>query len=319
MKNILENRDYCYYIAAIRSDGQASLSNKACVFTRTPPTPTYILGNYSQTSGNQVNLHFVTDPAIIQDSYRLYRAPHNSNNWEVLTELNKDSNGELHYADNLPDKRVYDYKIVYLNRCKQEGIQSVPINNIVLTAKNELLNNYLTWNSFETWENGISYIEVYRNTDQVNSLLLATFAPGETNYTDIIPVNEKLSDELCYQIKAVSNPDRFGEVNISESNVICVSMLGLIFVPNAFTPESNDMNNEFKPDFGGIIPSKYSLMIYDRYGFKIFETNKISEGWNGRLPDGKKAIEGAYIYYIRVENSSGKTLEKRGNFTVIYP
>jgi gliding motility-associated-like protein len=99
-----------------------------------------------------------------------------------------------------------------------------------------------------------------------------------------------------------------------------MSMLGNIFVPNAFTPDGvgNLQNEVFKPSFS-IIPEKYTLIVYNRYGAKIFESNNASEGWDGKLSNGSKALEGTYIYYIKVENGEGKVLEKRGNFNLIYP
>jgi gliding motility-associated-like protein len=161
-------------------------------------------------------------------------------------------------------------------------------------------------------------VRVYRRSGTGNLELLATLSPSETEYSDQISAENQLSGDICYQVQAISNNDFMNKVNISESNVFCVNMLGEVFIPNAFTPNNDGLNDIFKPSFA-ILPMKYTFVVYNRYGAKIFETNNISEGWDGRLSNGAKALEGAYIFYIRLENGAGKVLEKRGNFTVIYP
>lgn len=316
---IEENKEYCFYISAKRSDGITSFSNKVCINTAAPLPPAYILGDYTGFAGSpSLDLHFSIDPATVNDSYRLYRSEASADNYLPVADLNKSAGGTISYTDVLPSREVYNYKLVYLNHCKAEGISSIPINNILLKGQSQAMVNHLQWNSFEAWPYGTKEVNVYRNSSQGNHELLATLDDNVTEYSDRISPESQLTGDICYQVEAVSHPDLFGKTNISSSNVFCVNMLGQIFVPNAFTPNDDGLNDIFKPSFS-ILPGKYSFMIYNRYGAKIFETNDISKGWDGRLPDGSKALEGAYIYYIKMESSSGQVIEKHGNFTVIYP
>lgn len=316
---IEENRNYCFYVSAIRNDGASSFSNKVCINTTAPLPPSYIVGDYTRYAGaNQLDLHFSVDPATVGDSYRLVRADAASGNFVPVADLTKASNGSVTYTDQLPGNRVYNYRLIYLNRCKAEGQSSIPVNNILLRGRSEAMTNRLTWNSFESWGELTREVQVYRRSGVGNMELLATLSPSVTEYSDQISAENQLSGDICYQVRAVSNTDFLGKVNISESNVFCINMLGEIFVPNAFTPNNDGLNDIFRPSFA-ILPLKYTFIVYSRYGAKIFETNNTSEGWDGRLSNGSRALEGAYIYYVRLENGAGKVLEKRGNFNVIYP
>ncbi len=315
---VKQNTNYCFYVSAVRSDGVASFSNKVCISTDAPLPPSYMTGEYTRYSGsNQVDLHFSIDPATVNDAYRLYRSEAGTDNYTLLAELQKAANGTIDYSDPVSANKVYNYKLTYLSKCKIEGVSSIPVNNILLKGKSESMTNKLSWNSFEKWDQGTSEVQVFRS-DAGNSQLLRSLSAGETEFSDVIDPQNQLSGDLCYQIKIISNPDANGKKFTSESNLFCVNMTGKVFVPNAFTPDNNGKNDLFKPSFA-VLPSKYSFIIYNRYGAKIWQTTNVSEGWNGLLPDGNKALEGTYIYYLKIENGAGKVHEERGNFNLIYP
>lgn len=318
-ENIQENTTYCFFVSAIRKDGMASYSNKVCITTTTPASPAYMLGDFTRFSGtNQLNIHFSIDPSVVKDSYSLYRSDPSKDQYEAIADINKSADGTVSYTDNLPSLNVYNYYLTYVNQCNIEGNSSIPINNIVLKGRSSAMTNHLTWNKFSSWPNGINEVNIYRGNSQGGMEQIASLSGDDTEFSDVIAPESQMRGDVCYQVQAVSSPDQNGKINISESNIFCVDMLGDIFVPNAFTPNDDGLNDFIKPSFS-IIPENYIFIVYNRYGSKIFETSNISEGWDGRLSDGGRALEGAYIYFVKIENKDGKVLEKRGNFTVIYP
>jgi gliding motility-associated-like protein len=316
---ILENTEYCYYVSAIRKDSRASLSNKACITTPASFQPDYIVGDYTRyVSTNMLEIQFSADPALVNSIYSLYRAKIPGSFSKVADLLA--ANGTINFVDSTISLNEYNYFLVYLNGCHKEGKRSNVINNVLLKTKNEGMTNRLTWNMFSSWENGVNAVNILRSSNNGSLERIASISPNATEYSDVIDAQQKITSEVCYMVQIVSNPDNYGKVNTSGSNLFCMSMLGNIFVPNAFTPDGvgNLQNEVFKPSFS-IIPEKYTLIVYNRYGAKIFESNNASEGWDGKLSNGSKALEGTYIYYIKVENGEGKVLEKRGNFNLIYP
>ncbi|MCF6341443.1 MAG: gliding motility-associated C-terminal domain-containing protein [Bacteroidales bacterium] len=84
------------------------------------------------------------------------------------------------------------------------------------------------------------------------------------------------------------------------------------YLPNAFTPNGDGLNDIFKaiPKYDYV--SKYQLTIFNRWGQQIFECNDIDCGWDGNY-NGKASPNGAYIYKIVYEEISrpgqSKTLE----------
>lgn len=89
----------------------------------------------------------------------------------------------------------------------------------------------------------------------------------------------------------------------------------LVYVPNTFTPDENDLNEVFIPKVSGI--ETYDFFIRDRWGALVFQTNQINQGWNGRYK-GVKLPQGVYTWQIELKNNQGKEHIKRGSVLMIY-
>jgi len=75
----------------------------------------------------------------------------------------------------------------------------------------------------------------------------------------------------------------------------------LYYIPNTFTPDGDNHNETFKPIFhSGFDPYDYHLMIYNRWGGIVFESNNASYGWGGiyGIDNTKVVSEGVYIWTI---------------------
>ncbi|HRH58134.1 MAG TPA: gliding motility-associated C-terminal domain-containing protein [Chitinophagales bacterium] len=87
-----------------------------------------------------------------------------------------------------------------------------------------------------------------------------------------------------------------------------------IFIPNAFSPNGDGVNDKF------LVRSKslksMHLEIYDRWGHKVFETDNISEGWDGTFKGQPSPLE-AYGYYFKGECLQGDKITLKGNVTII--
>src|SRR6185503_13349164 len=60
----------------------------------------------------------------------------------------------------------------------------------------------------------------------------------------------------------------FGELSASSvlQNPVCVKSDFTFFMPNAFTPNANGLNDLFLPMGSGIDPGDFSFMVFDRWG-----------------------------------------------------
>ena len=68
-------------------------------------------------------------------------------------------------------------------------------------------------------------------------------------------------------------------------------------LPNAFTPDSDGMDDFFGPVARYDYVKRYHMSIYNRWGQLLFETTDINQGWDGTY-QGSQCITGAYIYRI---------------------
>lgn len=65
------------------------------------------------------------------------------------------------------------------------------------------------------------------------------------------------------------------------------------WVPNAFTPTGDDLNEEFKPFAIGI--TDYKMDIFSRDGLKLFTTYSLDKGWNGTYK-GEPCKQDVYVW-----------------------
>lgn len=90
-----------------------------------------------------------------------------------------------------------------------------------------------------------------------------------------------------------------------------------IFIPNAFSPNDDGLNDVFKPK--GIGVEDYELKIFNRWGKLVFESNNIEVGWDGYVGNGgkTKAPQDVYVYIIKAVNVFGNIpIYREGHLTL---
>ncbi|MEM1325058.1 MAG: gliding motility-associated C-terminal domain-containing protein [Bacteroidota bacterium] len=82
-------------------------------------------------------------------------------------------------------------------------------------------------------------------------------------------------------------------------------------VPNAFTPNDDDTNDEFRLFYADERAIDFvEMQIFDRWGNLVFETNTIGVGWNGqRNNDGGDLPSDVYAYSIKYVENCGEREE----------
>lgn len=94
-------------------------------------------------------------------------------------------------------------------------------------------------------------------------------------------------------------------------NVINKNCPQAIYFPNSFTPNADGLNDLFKPKiYGGM--KAYKLVIFDRYGQKIFETTNQHQAWDGMYKQ-QPLPAGNYTWYCVYTFATQKETEARGN------
>jgi gliding motility-associated-like protein len=85
-----------------------------------------------------------------------------------------------------------------------------------------------------------------------------------------------------------------------------------IYVPDAFTPNGDGLNDTFQPKGYGVV--KYQLSIFDRWGEKLFQTTSFDQGWDGTFSGrgGDIVKQDVYVWHIKLVSVFGKEKEMSG-------
>jgi gliding motility-associated-like protein len=121
----------------------------------------------------------------------------------------------------------------------------------------------------------------YNATGTYNACLIAINAAG-------------CADTFCQDVRAVVS--------------------ALVDVPNAFTPQSGDVNSKIFVKGFGI--TKMKFIIWNRWGQKVFETNDKNIGWDGKYRGAIQPMD-VYAYTLDVEFFDGTKTTKKGDITLI--
>ncbi len=91
-----------------------------------------------------------------------------------------------------------------------------------------------------------------------------------------------------------------------------------VYFPNIFSPNSDGMNDEFIISTPCIF-DKYDLVIYDRWGNLVFQSDDVNSSWNGKMKD-SYLTPGVYPYFLDYEltlNGIREERKKTGTITLL--
>ncbi|MBK8855615.1 MAG: gliding motility-associated C-terminal domain-containing protein [Saprospiraceae bacterium] len=109
--------------------------------------------------------------------------------------------------------------------------------------------------------------------------------------------------------------NQYGCSDTSDMNVD-ITPLVTLFMPTAFTPNRDGLNDLYGPVGYFIGMKKYSMMVSNKWGQKIFESNDTGEGWNGNH-HGIESPAGVYIYQLQYTEPRGQTFNVKGFFNLL--
>jgi gliding motility-associated-like protein len=101
------------------------------------------------------------------------------------------------------------------------------------------------------------------------------------------------------------------EIKVNYEDCSCT-----IYVPTAFTPNNDNLNDQFIASYCDV--ESYKMEVFNRWGEKVYETQNINEGWDG-VAKGKKQV-GTYYWIMTIESSyinNGKPYIKSGSVQLL--
>jgi gliding motility-associated-like protein len=197
------------------------------------------------------------------------------------------------------------YSDVQHPECADTAAQTLriaPAPSIKISAKNENCEG----------ANARFSSEVINKTGRTN-IVYWSFSDGERDSG--FQIQHAFPANATYTVTASTTiPNLQNCTDTSEKISIKINGRGELFVPNAFSPNNDENNDVFKIE--GPPYEEFLMLVYNRFGEKVFESKDQFIGWSGKIRD-NDAEPGVFGYYIKIKCPDGSTQIKKGNVTLL--
>ena len=202
-----------------------------------------------------------------------------------------------------PSSGSYCYQVTYQGVCGLTLPASKPVCTVFLSSNAK---TSLDWTSESPFASGPVTEYTVEVTDSLNGTSQTISLGTSTHYEP--NANDPNASSYTYRIIAIAGG------KTSYSNFITLYGEAKIWVPDAFTPNGDQRNDEFLPE--GILTDRFLMNIYSRWGEIIYSTTDKAKGWDGSIK-GQPASVGQYMYRIEVEDTGGQKTVRTGAVLLI--
>jgi len=109
-----------------------------------------------------------------------------------------------------------------------------------------------------------------------------------------------------------NNCSNYTSADLFPSDIPCYTPH--VYVPNVFSPNGDGINDVLYVRGAGI--EQVELLIYDRWGERVFESRKLSEGWDGRYRN-RDCEQGVYFFDLKIVYENNEQLKLKGNLSLL--
>ena len=213
------------------------------------------------------------------------------------------------------DEESFCYKVVVTDNC---GHISVPSNrgcNIVLKGESVPWKFHLDWQDYSQWKNGVREFELKRSVDTGILRPIVRVDHPMMNYTD-----SDLDYDwggYYYQVTAFESDKIPDSSNYAESvsNTIYLVQPPHLYVPSAFTPNEDNLNDNW-----GIVPvfvKDYHLEVFNRWGEKVYESTNKKKQWHGEFSKMESPFQNVFIWQVRYTGWDNSVHYQKGDVTIL--
>ena len=294
-------QNYAYFVKGIWADGSSSTSFTQTVQVTSSATPAapYLLATFNLQ--NQVELSTILQQGRVAQKIDVQRSLNGAAYQKIA------STAQTTYTDELAAPEPVCYRASYTDPCNNTSPVSNVTCPVILKAAQQTDGSVqLKWSSYKGFPDGVRQYTVElldANGNVVNSYI----ATG-TNYTDRSP--SSTMQVLRYRIKATPNKG----AEVSHSNTEQIEQDLKLFIPSAFTPNGDGLNDVF--EIKGRFIGNYTLKVFNSLGSVVYQSTDANPNWDGTY-QGKPLPAGAYAYEIIVKTEFGATKRRTGTVTLI--
>ncbi len=154
-------------------------------------------------------------------------------------------------------------------------------------------------------------VQLFSNSIATNYVWSPATGLNNPNIQNPIATIGPVGNDILYQVTASTAAGCKGEGYVK----IKIYNGPDIYVAKAFTPNGDGLNDKLTPFPVGITELKF-FRVYDRWGKLVFSTEKLRDGWDGKL-NGVEQASGAYVWMVQGITKNGVIIYKQGTFVLI--
>ncbi|MDZ7935377.1 MAG: gliding motility-associated C-terminal domain-containing protein [Emticicia sp.] len=233
-------------------------------------------------------------------SYTFYRWRNNK-----LESFNAGGNGNRVVDDkSSPNTQRECYKVAYENGCGIMSDTSAAFCPSYLTLEG----TGIKWTEYQKFPLGLNSYFVEK-LDDLGTVLTSTKVDKNLKFEPDPATIDPTNPIVKFRVRAVSTNNL-----VSYSNEVLYAQKLLMFMPDAFTPNGDNINDIF--EIKALFVKDFKMRVYNRAGNVMFETEDYKTGWDGTY-EGSTVPIGQYFYEIIASDYKGETTKKAGRIQVI--
>lgn len=316
-ENFETDHTYCFRVEAHIEGAYISSSNRNCIETDIIRPPLWINGDYSRIDNqNNIEVSFTYDTDSEIELFRLEKADNPNGPFTAIKDINNNTGNITEQAGIIKSAPVY-FRLSAINICNLAVVYSNLITAIATDIVIEQKEIKIKWSDYLDFNGDLLEYNIYRIINEQKTFI-ASNPPGDTIYQEPMKnfIYQNNDDYICYQVEAIEHNNPYSINNNSISQISCINTPTEIFVPNAFTPDGDLLNETFYPTIP-FTPKKYRLYIKTRSGITVFSTDDYLEQWDG-THGGKTLQPDVYLWFIELTTPGGKEIFRKGTVTIIF-
>lgn len=307
------NNNYCYYLQSVNGCSKTGdNSDTLCTDDSKNDRPPYI-ESVSVTGNNKIQITIETIADAAYYTFYLYRRENDSiGSFSLIKTLPGLQGNTIIDEEVMTHEKSYCYYIVNQDPCGNLSPESNEACSILLTGSSAPFIHRMHWTEYINWRGGVFDYEIYRKSD--DQQLFSKLTNVEYVVFDLEDQDLNYDHgKYTYQVKGIEGPG--GNQAESFSNELELNQQPLVFIPNAFTPNSDNANESW--GVSTIFINDYTLRIFNRYGQVIFLSHDKHQKWDGTF-QGQPAGQGVFIYDLHYNSFyDDKVLRKTGTITLL--
>ena len=288
-----------YLYQLVVRDGCEEIKDSITIATYPIPYLDFIANEYGGCQPKEIKFTSISSPTNLIDSYRWNFGDNDQNNLSVKVSPSHIYESQGIYGVNL--------QVLTINGCFADTTKDTIIH---IEAKPKL--------AFKAEPSTVSVLKpivFFNNISENVDSLSYVWDFGTGDLSNINSPEYKYNYVGNFEIELIG----FTAYGCSDTihKYIEVKPEVKFYIPDAFTPDGDNHNEIFTPMGTNILNKGYKLVIYDRHGLPLFETDNLEEGWDGKTKSGDYAKPGLYVYYINFKDVYDIKYERDGTVNLI--